>query len=155
MKNTMNKYKLTKLVSPRQKRVGRGYGSGKGGHTTGRGQKGQKSRTNIGIIFEGYKVKKSMIKRLPLRRGRGKFKAHLKPIVVDISLLNLLPDGSVVDAKSLVSNKIVKSDDLLKYGVKILGKGKLEKKLKIAVSISRSAAEVVKKAGGEIMISKK
>ena len=53
--------KLEKTVTKRKKRVGRGYGSGKGGHTSGRGQKGQKSRSHIGILFEGMKVKKSLV----------------------------------------------------------------------------------------------
>lgn len=60
------------------KRLGRGYGSGKGGHTCGRGQKGQKSRTKIHILFEGVKVKKSTLKKLPLLRGKGKFLAKKK-----------------------------------------------------------------------------
>lgn len=48
-------------------------GSGKGSHTSGRGQKGQRSRSRIGILFEGMKMKKSLLKRLPLMRGKGKF----------------------------------------------------------------------------------
>ena len=55
---------LPKNTKKRKKRVGRGYGSGKGGHTTGRGQKGQKSRKKLNILFEGVKVKKSLINRL-------------------------------------------------------------------------------------------
>ena len=51
--------RLPKVVQTRKKRVGRGYGSGRGGHTAGRGQKGQKSRKKIGVLFEGVKVKKS------------------------------------------------------------------------------------------------
>lgn len=62
-----------------KKRLGRGYGSGKGGHTSSRGQKGQKSRTKIHILFEGLKVKKSTLKKFPLLRGKGKFKAKAKP----------------------------------------------------------------------------
>lgn len=50
-------------------------GSGKGSHTSGRGQKGQKSRGTIGVLFEGMKVRKSFLKRLPLMRGKGKFHA--------------------------------------------------------------------------------
>ncbi len=57
-----------------KKRLGRGYGSGKGGHTSGRGQKGQKSRGRIHPLFEGQKTKKSLIQRLPLLRGKGKNK---------------------------------------------------------------------------------
>ena len=61
-----------------KKRLGRGYGSGKGGHTSGRGQKGQKSRTKVHILFEGLKVKKSTLKKFPLLRGKGKFLAKPK-----------------------------------------------------------------------------
>ena len=88
---------LLKTVERRKKRVGRGYGSGRGVHTAGRGQKGQKSRRNMGVIFEGFKMKKSFIKRLPLRKGKGKFKAHDKPIIVKLAFLNLLPSQNVVD----------------------------------------------------------
>lgn len=64
---------LPKVVQRSKKRLGRGYGSGKGGHTSSRGQKGQGSRGKIGILFEGVKMKKSFLKRLPLARGKGKF----------------------------------------------------------------------------------
>lgn len=71
----MKNFKLPKIVSPRRKRVGRGRGSGKGSHTVGRGQKGQKARGKVGVIFEGMKMKKSFLKRLPKARGKGKFHA--------------------------------------------------------------------------------
>lgn len=64
---------LPKVVHKSKKRVGRGMGSGKGSHTSGRGQKGQKSRGKISVLFEGMKMKKSLLKRLPLVRGKGKF----------------------------------------------------------------------------------
>lgn len=66
---------LPKVVQRPKKRVGRGMGSGKGSHTSSRGQKGQKSRGGISVLFEGMKMKKSLLKRLPLKRGKGKFKA--------------------------------------------------------------------------------
>jgi large subunit ribosomal protein L15 len=65
--------RLPKVNERRKKRPGRGMGSGKGSHTTGRGQKGQKSKGNIHVLFEGMKMKKSLLKRLPLMRGKGKF----------------------------------------------------------------------------------
>lgn len=65
--------KLPRVKARNKKRLGRGYGSGKGGHTSSRGQKGQKSRAKLGILFEGMKVKKSLLKRLPKARGKGKF----------------------------------------------------------------------------------
>jgi ribosomal protein L15 len=67
---------LLAVVTKGKKRVGRGTGSGKGNHTTGRGQKGQKARTSVNIIFEGYKMKKSLIKRLPKVRGKMKFRTN-------------------------------------------------------------------------------
>lgn len=146
---------LPKIVKNRKKRVGRGYGSGKGGHTVGRGQKGQKARSKIGILFEGVKVKKSLLKRLPLRRGKGKFKARKKPIVVKLSLLDLLPASAKVDTTKLVKKGIVDANDARKYGVKILGNGEVKKKFTIAVPISKSAARNIKKAGGKVIVSSK
>ncbi len=146
--------KIQKTVAKGKKRVGRGYGSGKGGHTVGRGQKGQKSRSHIGVLFEGIKVKKSLIKRIPLRRGKGKFKSRGKPLVIKLSYLNILPAGTKVSIESLVKHGIVRQDDALKFGVKILGGGKLEKKLAVALPISKSAAKNVEKAGGKIIKEK-
>ncbi len=68
---------LPKVVTKSKKRVGRGVGSGKGSHTVGRGQKGQKSMGDIHVLFEGLKTKKSFLKRLPLQRGKGKFKTRV------------------------------------------------------------------------------
>lgn len=65
--------KLPKVIKKGKKRVGRGMGSGKGSHTVGRGQKGQKTRRKIHVLFEGMKMKKSLLKRLPKMRGKGKF----------------------------------------------------------------------------------
>lgn len=141
---------LPKIVDKRKKRLGRGYGSGRGGHTVGRGQKGQKSREKVGILFEGIKVKKSLIKRLPLQRGKGKFTGGPKPIIVKLSFLNLLPKGAVVDIPLLVKHGIVKEEDARVFGVKILGDGKPQKKLTITIPISHSAAKEIEKAGGKI-----
>ncbi len=142
--------KLPKTVTNKTKRLGRGYGSGKGGHTVGRGQKGQRARGKIGILFEGIKVKKSLLKKLPLQRGKGRFNSGEKPIIIKISLLNLLPQGSEVDLALLVKHGIVDAEGAKSLGVKILGDGDLSKKLIIAVPISHSAAKKVEKAGGKI-----
>lgn len=141
---------LPKIVGRNKKRRGRGYGSGKGGHTTGRGQKGQKARSDIGVLFEGIKMKKSFIKRLPLRRGRGRFKAKNKPLVVKLGILNIFPAGSVVDLNLLIKEKIVDAGDARTYGVKILGDGEIEKKLTIVLPISKSAARKVERVGGKV-----
>jgi large subunit ribosomal protein L15 len=142
---------MPKVVARRAKRLGRGYGSGKGGHTSSRGQKGQKSRTHIGIMFEGLKIKKSLLKKLPLMRGKDKFKAHPKPIIVKLELLNMLPAKANVDIELLVKQGIVSGQDAKDVGVKILGGGEIKKALNIQVPISRSAAKLVEKAGGKIL----
>jgi large subunit ribosomal protein L15 len=143
--------KLPKIVKKSKKRVGRGYGSGKGGHTAGRGMKGQKSRYKRHILFEGLKMKKSFIKRLPLKRGKGKFKPKPKPIIVKLEYLNLLRANTRVDLEVLIKEGIVDEKNAKEYGVKILGGGKLSKKLTIDLPISGSAAKQVEKVGGKVI----
>jgi large subunit ribosomal protein L15 len=145
------KDKVSKIRQNNSKRVGRGYGSGKGGHTSGRGQKGQKTRRNIGILFEGVKMKKSLIKRLPFRRGKGRFKAKSKPLTVNIEALNLLKSGSKVNVETLSSAGIIDRKDATEYGVKILGNGDLKVKVSIELPISKSAAKKVERAGGVVI----
>lgn len=142
---------LVKIVTKKKKRKGRGYGSGRGGHTSGRGQKGQKSRSRIGILFEGVKMKKSFFKRLPLRRGKGKFRSKPKPLIVKLSLLNLLSSGVKVSVDSLVAAGIVDKKQAKEFGVKILGGGDIKKKLTIELPISGSAAKKIEKAGGKVV----
>ncbi|OGM13994.1 50S ribosomal protein L15 [Candidatus Woesebacteria bacterium RIFCSPHIGHO2_02_FULL_42_20] len=139
-----------KVNAKKRKRVGRGYGSGRGGHTAGRGQKGQKSRRKIGVIFEGVKIKKSLLIRLPVRRGKEKLKPSSKPLIVNLKYLEILPSGTLVNIENLVKYKVVDSRDAKRFGLKILGDGKLTKKLEIALPISKSAMEKVKKVGGSI-----
>lgn len=147
----MNNINLPKIKTRGRKRLGQGYGSGKGGHTVGRGQKGQKSRKNLGILFEGVKMKKSFVKRLPLRRGKSKFSSRKKPLIIKTKYLNILPVGSSVDIELLVNHGIVDKKDAQKYGVKILGDGEISKRLNILVPISNSAAKLVEKAGGKVI----
>jgi len=146
----MIKNNLPKIRKHNAKRLGRGYGSGKGGHTSGRGQKGQKARSHIGVLFEGVKMKKSLIKRLPFRRGKNKFKARPSPIVVNLEVLNLLKSGSKVNVETLVLAGIVQKADAETFGVKILGGGELKNKLTVELPISKSAAKKVEKAGGTV-----
>lgn len=144
----MKLHELPKITKKSQKRVGRGRGSGRGGHTVGRGQKGQKSRSRIGLIFEGTKIKKSLVKRLPFLRGKGKQKSvKLKPIVVNLKYLNLFPKGSVVDIESLIKEGIV-AKEAKNLGVKILGEGTIDFPLEVRVPISRGAKKKIEKAGG-------
>lgn len=140
-----------KITRISKKRVGRGRGSGKGGHTAGRGQKGQKSRSRIALTFEGTKIKKSLLKRLPLLRGKGKMRSSsAKPAVVNLKYLNLLPKGSMVDIKTLIKHQIVGEWAKL-CGVKILGEGEIEHNLTVKLPVSKGAKEKIEKAGGKVI----
>jgi ribosomal protein L15 len=100
-------------------------------------------------------MKKSLLKRLPLQRGKGKFLAKGKPIIIKLDYLNLLKDGSVVDIDLLVKEGVVRGEDAKQYGVKILGGGgEFKKKFTVKVPTSKSAAKLIEKAGGKVEASK-
>jgi large subunit ribosomal protein L15 len=140
--------KLPKVVAKSKKRVGRGMGSGKGSHTSGRGQKGQKSRGTIGVLFEGMKMRKSLLKRLPLMRGKGKFHPKAKPEIVNYKRLEKIADGTEITLEKLVKLGIVNGKLAKVNGVKILSIGKNPKKFKFSVPTSGkkvvASEEVVK-----------
>ncbi len=141
---------LPKITKRSGKRVGRGYGSGKGGHTSGRGSKGQKARGKVNLIFEGTKIKKSLLKRLPLWRGKGRFKAHNKPVVVNVKYLNLLPAKEEVTIETLIKYGIIPDSKVAIYGIKILGEGDLSVPLIVKLPVSKGAKEKIEKAGGKV-----
>ncbi len=142
----MNLGELSPALGSKHKkwRVGRGHGSGNG-KTAGRGHKGQKARSGGGVRpgFEGGQM--PLYRRLP-KRG---FKCRNSKEIIAINLehLNVFNDGSVVDIEALKSKGLVSNP---KDGVKILGKGNLEKKLTVKVNyFSQSAVEKINNAGGK------
>lgn len=144
--------KLPKTTVRKKKRVGRGYGSGKGGHTVGRGTKGQKVKDKIALTFEGTKIKKSLLKRLPLQRGKGKFKSLKSgPIIINVKHLNLLPKETIVDITTLAKYQMIDEKEAKKVGVKILGDGELSRALKVKLPCSKGAAKKIEKAGGKVV----
>ena len=125
-------------------RVGRGVGSGNG-KTSGRGQKGQNSRTSGGtrLGFEGGQM--PIYRRLP-KRGFNNVNHH-EYAVVNIALLNKFEDGSVVTPALLVENGLVRKEY---NGIKVLGNGELSKKLTVqAHKFSKSAVAAIEAAGGK------
>jgi large subunit ribosomal protein L15 len=135
-------------------RVGRGIGSGKG-KTSGRGVKGQKSRSGVAIkSFEGGQM--PLYRRLP-KRG-------FNPILrKKIAILNLDKIQSFIDKKNLKSNDIINSELLKKLRLinknsiklKILGSGNIKDKINIVADLaSKSAVEKLEKIGGSIQIKK-
>lgn len=137
-------------MKKKSKRVGRGYGSGKGGHTSGRGMKGQGARSKVHILFEGVKTRKSMLSRLPLLRGKSKFKAKLKPFELKLEVLNNFKDGSEVSIQSLVDSKVLRDRDV-KNGVKIIAGGELKaKKLKVLLPTTSQVRETIESSDGSV-----
>ena len=127
--------------------VGRGEGSGLG-QTAGKGQKGQKSRTGDTIMvgFEGGQM--PLIRRIPKRGFRHPSKIYYTPVNVG-DLERLFEVGAEITGEQLVTAGLIKNT---KTPFKILGDGQLTKAFKIkATHYSKSAAEMVKKAGGEIV----
>jgi large subunit ribosomal protein L15 len=143
---------LPKIVAKSKKRLGRGMGSGKGSHTSGHGQKGQKSRGKINVLFEGMKVKKSLLKRLPKMRGKGKFHVNSKPISINAERLGGIPVGSVITTELLVKHGIIKAAEAKRFGVKIIGIGDNKKKFTFKVSISKKS--IIKTPEKETIVPK-
>ncbi|ADI25199.1 50S ribosomal protein L15 [Geobacillus thermoleovorans CCB_US3_UF5] len=125
-------------------RVGRGIGSGNG-KTSGRGQKGQNARSGGGVRlgFEGGQT--PLFRRLP---KRGFTNINRKEYaVVNLEKLNRFEDGTEVTPELLLETGVISK---LKSGVKILGKGQIEKKLTVkAHKFSASAKEAIEAAGGK------
>ena len=142
---------LTKLKT-KKIRVGRGIGSGKG-KTSGRGVKGQKSRSGVAIkSFEGGQM--PLYRRLP-KRGFNSFnKSKIGKLNLgDLQLLierKRIKSSDKIDIKYLHSSKILKK----KYGkIKILGQGEIKDKLNLEVHyLSNSAKEKLSKNGSTIKI---
>jgi large subunit ribosomal protein L15 len=127
-----------------RKRLGRGIGTGQG-KTSGKGHKGQNARSGGGVRpgFEGGQT--PLFQRLP---KRGFTNIHRKEFtIVNLDTLNRFEEGTEVTPELLLETGVIS-----KYtaGVKILGKGKLEKKLTVkAHKFSSSAQEAIEAAGGK------
>ena len=147
--NTTSKVKIKKI------RVGRGIGSGKG-KTSGRGVKGQKSRSGVAIkSFEGGQM--PLFRRLP-KRGFN------SPNKNKVAILNLKKIQALIDKKIILETDILNLEILKKLKIignnynkmKILGSGELKSKINISIDfISNSAKEKLEKSGSKININKK
>lgn len=143
----MKLHELEKNIGATQakKRVGRGPGSGLG-KTSGRGQKGQKARSggSINPVFEGGQL--PLYRRLP-KRGFTNDRFKTQYATINVEDLNIFEDGTVVTPALLKEMGIIKKQ---LDGIKVLGNGKLEKKITIqAHKFSSSALEKVKESGSK------
>tara|TARA_B100000886_G_scaffold253088_1_gene178900 strand:+ start:81 stop:533 length:453 start_codon:yes stop_codon:yes gene_type:complete len=144
------KLKINKL----RMRVGRGIGSGKG-KTSGRGVKGQKSRSGVAIkSFEGGQM--PLYRRLP-KRGFNPISKN------EIAILNLEKIQSLLDKKNIKPSDVLNSEMLKKLKLinknskklKILGTGEIKEKINIEADLaSKSALKKLEKIGGSIQLKK-
>ena len=126
------------------KRKGRGAGTGNG-KTAGRGHKGQKARSGGGVRvgFEGGQM--PLARRVPKRGFNNIFAKPLE--IINLSALNAFDNGETVTAEKLLEKGILSK---CTYGYKVLGNGKITKKLTVEASaFSKSAQEAIEAAGGK------
>ena len=141
---------LTKAPEAKaKKRVGRWPGSGLG-KSSGRGQKGQKSRSGASIPawFQGGQT--PLYRRIP-KRGFNNARFTIRYATINVSdLNNYFNDGDVVTPELLKEKKIIKKQ---LNGVKVLGNGELKKKLTVKANIfSASAISKIESAGGKVEV---
>ncbi len=127
------------------KRIGRGHGSG-WGKTAGKGHKGQKARSG-GSIRPGFEGGQMPLQRRVPKRGFNNIFAK-NVVAINLSTLNRkFNDGDTVDVEALKAAGVVKNSF---DAIKVLGNGKLEKKLTVKVSaFSESAKAAIEAAGGK------
>jgi len=140
-------HQLQAIKNDGQRRVGRGYGSKRGGHTSSRGQKGQLSR-NGGkrpLWFEGGQL--PLVRRLPWQRGKGR----LKPLHnrQEVQLVDLVKHQlSTVTPVSLFEAGLV---DNTHDSIRLVGATKLETAIKVeGVETSQPVRKAIEKAGGSV-----
>ena len=143
----LNEMKYNPGARHTTKRLGRGQGSGQG-KTAGKGHKGQNARSGGGVAigFEGGQT--PLYKRIP-KRGFKNF-ARINYSIANLSDLNRFEDGATVTLEALHNAGIIKKT---LDGLKVLGNGKLEKKLTVKCNkISASAKEAIEKVGGTVEV---
>ena len=143
----LHEMKYNKGARHTKKILGRGQGSGQG-KTSGKGHKGQNARSGGGVAigFEGGQT--PLFKSLP-KRGFTNFN-RLEYAIVNLSDLNRFDEGTTVTAELLKQAGVVKKQ---LNGLKVLGNGKLEKKVNVTCNkISKSALAAIEKAGGKVEV---
>ena len=147
--NTTSKIKIKKM------RVGRGIGSGKG-KTSGRGVKGQKSRSGVAIkSFEGGQM--PLYRRLP-KRGFNPLNKD-KVAIINLEKIQNLIDTKRISGELKIDLEILKKANILSKSynkIKILGAGEIKSKINLNVDyVSKSAKEKLEKIGGTISLKNK
>lgn len=144
---SLNNLKPARGANRKNKRVGRGMGSGHG-KTATRGYKGQKSRSGTSIRpgFEGGQM--PLYRRLPKRGFTNIFRKEYS--IVNLDSLAEFKAGAKIDPEALLEKGIVRT---LRHDIKVLGNGELKNAITIrAHKFSKAAAEKITKAGGTVEV---
>lgn len=143
----LNELKPVEGARHSRKRLGRGCGSGLG-KTSGRGQKGQNARSGGGVRpgFEGGQI--PLFQRLP-KRGFNNINRK-EYAIVNLADLENFENGTKVTLETYFETNLVRNP---KDGIKVLGEGKLTKKLTVqANKFSESAVKAIEAAGGSVEV---
>ena len=144
----LNELKYTKGSTRNNKRVGRGTSSGHG-KTSGRGQKGQNARSGGGVRI-GFEGGQNPLVFRVAKRGFSNYNFETKYATINLSDLERFSDGAEVTPELLKEMGLVKKQ---LDGIKVLGNGKLTKKLTVkAHKFSKSAKEAIEKVGGKVEV---
>ena len=151
----MTTLNTTSKVVNKKMRVGRGIGSGKG-KTSGRGVKGQKSRSGVAIkSFEGGQM--PLYRRLP-KRGFNPID-KIKIAKINLEKIQTFIDKKTINSSDKIDFKLLKKLKIINKNsqkLKILGTGEIKVKINIEADlVSKSAKEKLEKIGGSILIKKK
>lgn len=147
----LSNLKPAKGATKSRKRIGRGVGSGYGGHSSTKGNKGQKSRAgaSIPVWFEGGQM--PLQRRVPKFGFKNPFRVSYK--AVNVARLQRLVDDGVVEATEAITPELLRSKGLLGKGdlVKVLGSGDISAALNVSAhAFSASARTKIEAAGGSV-----
>lgn len=137
-----------------EKRIGRGQGSGYGGHSSTKGNKGQKSRSGakFPVWFEGGQM--PLQRRVPKFGFKNRFRVEYRP--VNVGRLQQLVDAGALDAAAPVTPDVLRAAGVIGKAdlVKILGSGDITASLQVtAHAFSASARDKIEKAGGSSTVA--
>lgn len=140
---------LPKTTARPKKRLGLGYGSGKGGHTVGKGQKGQNTRGSLPVWFEGGQL--PQIRRFPFIKGKNRFESLKgETVVVGLKQLSSLPKDTEVTMKTLLEAKIITHNDIKLRQVKVVANGEIAIPLVVNLPATKAAEKRIVAAGGKV-----
>ena len=149
----LSNLKPAKGATRSRKRIGRGVGSGYGGHSSTRGDKGQKSRSgaSIPIWFEGGQM--PLQRRIPKFGFKNRFRTEYRGI--NVSRLSRLIEEGRIDASEVITPEVMVQAGIARKSdlIKILGSGELSSPVKVSAhAFSASAKSKIEGAGGEVLV---